>query len=78
MDGAAVAALKQIEKRLDFQIDSEMLPDEEKERPRAVATFLLPICKDDAFNRVVTKREKGNGYEAWQRLCRSKFTRSAA
>lgn len=78
VDGVAVAALTKIERNLDFLIDFEMLPDEEKEKSRAVATFSLGLCEDDAFNRVVVNCEKGNWYEAWRRLCRSKCARSVA
>ena len=67
VDGAAVTELKKIERNLDFLINFETLPEEEKDRARAVATFLLALCKDDAFNRIVTDCEKGNGYEAWRR-----------
>ena len=78
VDSDTVTELKKIERNLDFLINFETLPEEEKDRARAVATFLLALCKDDAFNRIVTDCEKGNGYEAWRRLCKSKFTRSAA
>ena len=78
VDGAAVTELRKIERNVDFLINFETLSEEEKARSNRVATFLLALCKDDAFNRIVTDCEKGNGYEAWRRLCKSKFTRSAA
>ena len=49
-------------------LDSEQLmPDEasDKARCKTVATFLLTLCKDDAFTRVAVA-ETGNGYEAWR------------
>jgi hypothetical protein len=78
VDGEAVTELRKIERNVDFLINFETLPEEEKVKARAVATFLLVLCRDDAFNRIVTDCEKGNGYEAWRRLCKSKFTRSVA
>ena len=78
VDGAAVTDYKKNETKLDFLIDFEKLQDEDKERSRAVATFLLALRKEDAFNRIATDCERGNGYEAWRRLCKSKFTRSTA
>jgi hypothetical protein len=78
VDSDTVTELKKIERNVEFLINFETLSEEDNGRSKSVATFLLALCKDDAFNRIVLDCEKGNGYEAWRRLCKSKFMRSAA
>ena len=78
VDSETVTELKKIERNVEFLINFETLSEEDKGRSKSVATFLLALCKDDAFNRIVLDCEKGNGYEAWRRLCKSKFMRSVA
>ena len=76
LDSDACQKLRDIEVNLDSE---QLIPDEanDKARCKTVATFLLNLCKDDAFTRVAVA-ETGNGYEAWRRLCRSKTVRSSA
>ena len=69
VDMEAVRQLKMIESKLDFVIDQNLMSEEESIRSRAVATFLLNLCKDDALDRVIGDCGKGFGYEAWRKLC---------
>ena len=70
LDSDACRKLRDIEVNLDSE---QLIPDEanDKARCKTVATFLLNLCKQDAFTRVAVA-ETGNGYEAWRRLAEAR------